>query len=138
MADTGNQATLALATTGAVGNIRNIGELAAELAKLEDSHLGTSDQKTFMPDDLEDPGEFEVEVEFEAHLALPARGVVETITVTFPQRVGDTAAANLAGTGFIRRVATPQLINGQIQVMKILIAMNGKTGPTFTVATTTT
>lgn len=130
--DTGNSATFALATTGAIGNIRNIGEVAAELGKIETSHLGTVGQKTYIPDDLEEPGEVEVEVEFATGINLPGRGVVETCTITYPLRTGESTAANHAGTGFISRVSTPTLQNGQLQVMKLRFSFNGDTGPTFT------
>lgn len=133
-ADTGNGATLTLATTGAVGNIRNIGEVAEELGKLETSHLGTTGFKTYMPDDLTDPGEFEIEVEVDTEVAKPACGVVETATITYPLRTGEATAANHAGTGFIRRVTLTPLANSTIQIMKLLFAFDGETGPAFTPA----
>jgi len=136
MADTGNGATLALATTGAIGNIRNIGEVARELGKLEDSHLGTTSNKTYIPDDLAEPGEIEVEVEFDASIELPGVGTVETVTITYPIITDGNTAANHAGTGFLTRVPTPLLANGQLQVVRVKIAFDGKTGPTFTAETT--
>lgn len=138
-ADTGNGATIALSTTGAVGNIRNIGEIATELGKLEVSHLGTLVNKEYIPDDLEEPGQVELEVEFDGTKSLPARGVVETATITYPQPDGFYSPVH-AGTGFITKVSTPQLANGSVQISKITFAFDGKTGPTFTagVSTTTT
>jgi hypothetical protein len=135
MSDTGNGATLVLSVTGAVGNIRNIGEIAEELGKLEDSHLGTVDKKTYIPDDLAEPGEVEFEVEFNANTALPSTGVIETCTITYPVRPSGATAASHAGTGFLTRVPTPQLANGQIQVTRMRFAFNGKTGPAFTAGT---
>jgi len=134
--DTGNGATLALGTTGAVGNVRNIGEIAKELGKIETSHLGTTGQKTYIPDDLEEPGEVEFEVEWTTTTTLPSTGVVETLTITYPKRTGEATAANHAGTGFITKVSTPQLVNGTLQVAKITFAFDGDTGPTYTKATT--
>jgi len=136
-ADTGNGASLALGTTGAIGNIRNIGQIASELGKLEDSHLGTTGNKTYIPDDLAEPGEMEVEVEFDRITAgLPTVGTVETATITYPIYTAGNTAANHAGTGFISRVTTPRLANGEIQVMNIRFSFDGKTGPTFTKETT--
>jgi hypothetical protein len=135
MADTGNGATLALSVTGSVGNIRNIGEIAEELGKLEDSHLATTDKKTYIPDDLAEPGEVEFEVEFDANISLPSTGVVETCTITYPVKPTGATAASHVGTGFLTRVPTPQLANGQIQVARMRFAFDGKTGPAFTAGT---
>ena len=132
MADTGNGATLALSVTGSVGNIRNIGEIAEELGKLEDSHLGTVDRKTYIPDDLSEPGEVEFEVEFDAAISLPTVGVVETCTITYPVKPGGATAASHAGTGFLTRVTSRQLANGQIHVSRMRFAFNGITGRAFT------
>ena len=129
-ATTGNQATIALGTTGAVGNVRNVSELAMELGKLESSHLGTEDYKTFIPDDLTDPGEVEFEVEFDGSIDLPPCGIVETCTITYPT-INEGAAASHAGTGFLTRVGLPQLANGQIQVSRLRFAFDGETGPAF-------
>ncbi len=129
-ATTGNSATIALSDTGAVGNIRNIGEIAQELGKLESSHLETEDFKTYIPDDLTEPGEVEFEVEFDGSIDLPPCGVVETCTITYPT-IGEGAAASHAGTGFLTRVSLPQLANGQIQVARLRFAFDGETGPAF-------
>jgi len=134
-ADTGNSATLVLGTTGAVGNVRSIGEISQDLEKLETSYLATSTFKTYMPSDLAEPGEVEFEVEFDTSIDLPACGVVETITITYPMRTGETVAANHAGTGFILKVTMPSLENGAIQVAKVLVAFDGETGPAFTKST---
>lgn len=137
MPDTGNGATIILSSTGAVGNIRNIGELAQELGKLETSHLGTTGRKTYMPDDLSEPGEIELEVEFDTSKELPALGAIETMTVTYPLRSGEAYPANHAGSGFVSRVATPQLANSTIQVAKIRFTFDGITGPTFSKSSST-
>lgn len=138
MADTGNGATLTLSATGAVGNIRNLGEIAKELGKLEISHLGTVGNKRYMPDDLAEPGTLEIEVEFDPSAALPAVGAVETATVTYPAPAGVAYPANHAGSGFLTKVSTPQLANGTVQVGKLTFSFDGNTGPTFTKSSAST
>lgn len=133
---TGNGTTITFGTTGLAANVYSIGEFSHELAALDTSHLGTTGFMTNMPDDLESPGEFEIEIEFDTEEDIPARGTVETITITYPQRTGETAAANHAGTGYIRRWTNTELKNGQVQRAKVLVAWDGETGPTFTAATT--
>jgi len=131
MALTGNTGTIAFGTSAIVLSWTKIGEWQTTRAKLETSHLGTTVFKTFMPDDLADPGEVEVEALFDPTKALGSIGAAaETITITYPKTAG--TAANLAGTGFITALGLPELVNGSVSKRKIKIAFNGGTGPTFT------
>jgi hypothetical protein len=127
-AKTGAGATLALSVTGAVGNIRRIGGAAMELGKLEASHLGTTGHKIFIPDDLIDPGNLEIEAEFDKAAGIPSQGVLETATVTFG------GGGTLAGSGFIGRVQAPECALSTIQVLNIRFEFNGLTPPTFSAA----
>jgi len=136
--DTGNAATLALATTGAIGNIRSIDGVEFDLAKVEDSHLGTTTFKGYIPGDLSEPGELNAEVEFDSQVAIPSRGTVETATVTLPTRANESSPATLVGTGFLTKAGFPSLANDELQVVNVTFAFDGKTGPTYTVSTTTT
>ena len=131
MALTGNTGTIVFGTSAIVLQWTKIGEWQATRAKLETSTLATTVFKTFMADDLADPGEIEVEALFDATKALGSIGAVaETITITYPKTAG--TAANLAGTGFITMLSLPELVNGSVSRRKIKIAYNGATGPTFT------
>ena len=131
MALTGNTGTIAFGTSAIVLSWTKIGEWQATRGKLGTSHLGTTVFKTFMADDLADPGEIEVEALFDPTKALGSIGAAaETITITFPKTAG--TAANLAGTGFITMVSTPELVNGSVSKQKVKVAFNGGTGPSFT------
>jgi len=133
MADTGNGATLTLSSTGSVGDIRQMTLPEFVLEKIEDSHLGTTNFKTYIPSDLEDPGEFTAEIIFDSGSAVPARGTVETATVTFPiANTSNTNAATLAGTGFLTTYKIPDLANGELQVASLTFAFDGQTEPAFT------
>lgn len=134
MADTGNGTTISFATTGFTGNIHVVGETEQELGKLEDSHLQTETHKTYVPDDLSEPGEFDVEYEWQGQSPPPSKGTVETITITYPVPPGLSNGATLAGSGFIRKRTFPKMQNGQLQMGKLTIAWDGKTGPAYTPA----
>ena len=134
-ADTGNQATISFATTGFTGRFHMIGSTEQEIADLEDSHLGTTDFKTYFPSDLAEPGEFEIEFEWQGDDTPPALGTIETITVTHPVPPGMSNGAVHAGTGYVKKVAYPELRNGAIQVGKATVRWDGKTGPAYTPAT---
>lgn len=134
MADTGQTATLTFGTTGYTANRRMIGGSTFSRPKISKTHLGTADFEEYFPGDLDEPGEFEVEFEFDPGVsgAIPGRGTVETVTVTYPIKTGQSAGGTLAGTGFIMEVQTPELRTNTLMVQKAKIAWDGGTGPTFT------
>lgn len=131
--DTGHDSTLTL-SGGFTAKWRKIGAVEQELEKVEDTVLDST-SKEYLPGDVAEPGEFEVEAAFSMGQALPALGSVQTITITAPLKTGQATAANLAGTGFLRkRTAMPELATNTLQVEKLTIAFDGKTGPAFTPA----
>jgi hypothetical protein len=136
MADTGNSATISFGTSTFTANYHSIGGLEETLDKIEDSHLGTSTRKTYIPGDLAEPGEIACEFEYDPDDQPPIGSAPETITITYPKPSGASAGATLAGTGFIISRKTPDLKNNELMVGEFTIAFDGKTGPTFTAATT--
>jgi len=134
MADTGNSATIAFGTSSFVANIYSIGGTSQTREALEDSHLGTTNQKTYIPTDLYEPGEFEIEFEWDQSFSVfpPIDGAPETITVTFPLKSGEGTAATLAGSGFITEVSGPDVENGSIMRGTATIKWDGKTEVAYT------
>lgn len=132
MADTGNTATFALGTTSFSVSIERINGGEKTLESIEDSHLGTTGNKTFFPSDLIDDGEIQCEFQYASDVSEPTLGVVETGTLTWPTLAGDAAGATLAGTGFLTNFRRPTLENGQKQMGSFTFKWDGKTGPTFT------
>lgn len=134
--DTGHGATVTFGTTAWTGKLRGIPTgLTKTLQVVNISHLATTGQQETMPGDLEELGEIDCDVLFEAVTGLPVTGTVETITITFPlQASGATTAANLAGTAFITMIGYPALQTNGEMLGKIKIKYDGNTGPTFTAA----
>lgn len=134
MADTGNTATLTLATTGFSGSIIELGGSEETRAALEDSHLGTTTRKTFVPDDLIDSGEFTgryyTDGAVSSHPSLTA--VPETATITYPLKTGQSVSATLAGSGFFTRKKHADIKNGELMVGEFIFKWDGRTGPTYT------
>lgn len=127
-ADTGHGATLTLATTGSVGNIRSISSPSFSRGKVDITHLGTTNFMEYVPEDLDDPGEISAEIVFDAETptSLPSRGTVETVTITFPIGAStNTTAATLSGTGFITEFKVPDLSTNEVQIANITIAFDG-------------
>ena len=135
MADTGNSATIVFATTGFVANFHLLGGAEHEIEVIEDSHLGTTTYKTYIPGDLDEPGEFDCEFEWQGDVSPPARGTAETITVTHPVPPTLSNGATHAGTGFIQKVKLPEMVNNELQMGSLTVKWDGKTGPTYTAAT---
>jgi hypothetical protein len=135
--DTGHGASITFGTTAWTGKIRGVPtNLAKTIPAVNISHLATSGQQETMPGDLEELGEVEIDVLFEAVTGIPtACGTVETITITFPlQASGATTAANIAGTGFITNLTFPPFQSNTEMLGKIRFKYDGNTGPTYTAA----
>lgn len=134
MPKTGNTGTISLGTSVLQFSFTKIGEYQQTRGKLEASHLGTSGFKEYIPDDLSDPGEIEVEGLFDASKDLESiSAVAETITITYPKEDSGNNAATLVGTGFIIMVGLPELVNGAVSKQKVKVAFDGDgTPPAFT------
>lgn len=133
---TGHGASITFGTTAFTGAITSIGGNTNAIEDIEDFDLSTTTRKTFRPSDLIDPGEFTVTFFVDSEDAYPAPGTAETITITYKQQPGETtSAANLAGTGYIKSVTTAQHATGEMMTGELVVKWDGKTGPTFTVAT---
>lgn len=134
-ADTGQTATAVL-SAGVLGSARrSIGELTQEIEKIEDSHLATTNYKTYIASDLCEPGETEIEVEWDINEEGPRPGAATlTLTISYPIEPGssNTTKATLAGTGFILRRVTPAIALGTLMIGRFVFAFDGKTGPTWT------
>lgn len=125
-AGTGNGATAVFTTSGFAGKYKQIGELSQKLKALEADHLGTEDQNESVPDDLFDPGEIEFEFYFRTIGALPALGTLDTLTVTFPLRAGEGAAAGYTGSGFLTERSLPKMVNSELMMAKLKFKFDGR------------
>ena len=136
--DTGHGATLTFGTSALAYQWTKIGAAMTDRGEVETTDLATTDYKTFMPGDLADPGEFDIEYMFDTESAQSAiSGLApETITVTFPLPTGGAVAARCTGTGFVKkRTLHPELATDTIQTGTLTIRWDGLTGPNFVVGT---
>jgi hypothetical protein len=127
-------------TTGNSGSISvhglslswtRIGEWQATRDKLAIDHLGSTGFRPYMPNDLAEPGEVEVEAYFKPDAALADIGAAAAeVIITYPKTGGNTAAT-LTGTAFLTMVGLPELVNGTVAKQKLRVAFNGVDGPTF-------
>jgi hypothetical protein len=130
---TGNSGTISLSSSAISMSFTKIGEWQTTRNKLEASHLGTVGLKEYVPDDLAEPGEVEVEGFFDPRNDLPnINAAAETITITYPKEATGATAATLAGSGFLTMLSRPELVNGTLSKAKFKVAFDGYTGPAFT------
>lgn len=141
MSDTGNQGTLTLATTGDIGAIVEMTLPDWTLEPVEDSHLGTTNFKTYIPGDLAEPGQIVATVIFDqkktnypaiASTTISTWSAPQTVTVTFPIKGTATAGATLAASGFVSGWTFPQMANNTLMTAQLTITLDGKTEPAFT------
>lgn len=136
LGDTGQGATATFGTSSlslAVTKIL-IGEISIDM--LDVSVLATTDYLEMIASDLKKTPEVTLDFVFVTSATAPVvGGAAETMTVTFPQRTGETAAATLVGTAQFTSFKLPDLQLGQIQAGQCKWKYNGDTGPTYTKAT---
>jgi hypothetical protein len=142
--DTGHGGTIAFSAgiTAFAVPFRKIGAVEHAIEKIETTNLGNAatdpadtPTKSYIPGDVIDPGEFEVEYAFDAEDDLPDIEKAGTITITAPLATGQATAANLAGSGFIMAcTAMPEAATNGLQIGKLKCRFDGKTGPALTVA----
>lgn len=137
LGDTGNGATATFGTSSlslAITKIQ-IGEISIDMLGV--STLATTDYMEEVASDLKKAPEVTIDFVFSTSANAPAvGGAAETMTITFPQRTGETAAATLVGTAQFVGLKLPDLENGKIQTGQVKWKYNGDTGPTYTKATT--
>lgn len=136
--NTGHGATITFGTSSLTYNWRKISAVEQAGESVEDTLLSEKYFRSFLPGDVYEPGEFEIEYCWGSKTALPAMGTVETITLTLPLGTGEATAGDLEGDGFIMsRTAFPELTTNGLQQGKMKIAFAGTAGaaPTWTKAT---
>jgi hypothetical protein len=129
-------ASLTFGTSSGTWSIISIARYGAPIPVIDDTHLGTTNRREKIFGSLEDPQPFTVTVQAKPTQAFPAKGLVQTITVTSPLN-GATAAETLIGTGAVIDVRTAEFNSGteDIQTVEFEVQFDGKTGPARTLAT---
>lgn len=93
-------ATLAF-STGFFGEITSLSWSGQEREFFEGTHMGsTGGFKQFIPGNLADPGELEIECNLEAEKTPPITGAAETVTVTL-NSAGAGNTSTWAASGFL-------------------------------------
>ena len=99
--DIGTGASIAFGTSSFTANVMAINGNDISRAAIQTSHLGTTGNHTFMPGDLVDNGNIQLDIQFNPDEQPPIAGAAETITISFPLGAGGTNKATAAFTGFV-------------------------------------
>lgn len=100
MADITTGATVVFGTSAFSAELMSVGLPGVTRQSIDTTHMGTTVARTFIPSDLIDWGELEIEFAFDPDNEPPMDGVAETITITFPIPSGGIGGATIAGSGF--------------------------------------
>lgn len=138
------QGTTAVLTSGAiVGCVRSLTLPELTQDKIDASCLATEGFMKYIPGDLSDPGECQMEIIFDPTFDFTSGGTstdpdgiignVDTLTITFALGTPtNTVNAVLTGTGFITNYSLPDLSTNNLAVVNVTFAFDGDTGPAFT------
>ncbi len=83
--------------SGFFAEILDITGPSMERPAIDTTHMGTTNARTFVPGDLYDGGELQVELAFAPGTFPPIGQAASAFTITFP----DSAASEWSGTGFL-------------------------------------
>lgn len=102
MADTGLGATVVFTTTSTwAPQYISIVQDGFDRADLESTHLGTTVNKTFLPEELPDSGGFTATFFHDGDTQPPYNGAPETITITDPLQGAWSTGPKIAGSGYV-------------------------------------
>jgi len=132
---TGQGTTAVLTTNAITGCVRSLTLPELTQDKIDASCLDTTGFMKYIPGDLTDPGECQLEIIFDPTFDFDAIvGVVDTLTISVAiSDPTNTTNATLIGTGFITNYSLPDLSTNNLAVVNVTFAFDGDTGPAFTV-----
>lgn len=132
--DTGHGASITLGTTAGTWKCRKIEPGTKSLPTVDTTYLATANMRTKMVGDLYDWTKPKVTILVQGTQGLPALGVAETITITFPIPSSGTVGATLIGTGILTDVTWPSLETNTLQEGTLEWTWDGATPPAYTAA----
>ncbi len=121
----GTGATLAFTTNDYAVRIKGVEWSGYSRPALETTYLASSEGREYIPGDLYEPGQMDVEFDSDPNLldALKTHltsAATDTVTLTFDQETGETSACSVAVGGFIidhsLSVVTEEVVSGSFSI----------------------
>ncbi len=130
-------ASFTFSVSGGTWEYLNIGRLSAPIPVIDDTHLGTTVHRAKLPGDLSDPQIVTLVLQGKPGATWPAKGVLQTGTITGSKATSGGTAENWAGTGFVVDVRSPEFASDteNIQTIEVDWQYDGRTGPARTAGT---
>ncbi len=118
--DEGHGCSITFGTSAFTGVLLAVNGYNFSRPAIETSKMSTSTNHTFMPADLVDRGEIELEFEFDPSLTPPIASATETVTITFPVPSGLSTGATWAASAFMTNYAPAARIGERMQASATL------------------
>jgi len=147
--NTGNGAIATLVSQVIVVGIKKIAVGGKSIGTIDVTDITRTrgEAQLLIPEDIAEIDEVSIEGNWDSGVAMPTLGDVsadvsavagdgDTLTITWPLFGTQTVAAKLTGTGFFTKISFPDMENNTAQEGSLTWKFNGRTGPTYTVATT--
>lgn len=126
MADTGLGTTIVFTTTSTwAPQYIEITPDPLSRGKLETTHLGTTVNKTYTPEELAEAGGFTATFFHDGDTQPPYGGAPETITVTDPLQAGWSTGPKVAGTGFVDSYTPGSKSVGSLMIASMHVSFGG-------------
>lgn len=124
MPDVGNGCTIAIA--GFTANVESIQMPFGTREAIDTSHLGTTGFRTFMPNDLVDPGEIQATFQYDGASGVPPiTATAATVTITVPAPPGNTNTNSYAVAAFITDAGAPEMTNDDLMRHTVTLKCTG-------------
>ena len=122
MADIGTGATVTFGTNAWAAQIISAKPSGIVRESFKTSHLGTTGGHTYIPGDLYEPGELEMEVLYNPTVRPTFTATAETITVVYPNGTG---TASLAASGFVTKFMPGDVTLEGLQMASATVKFSG-------------
>lgn len=131
---------ITLSVSAGTYDVISIPRYGAPIPVIDDTHLGSADSRVKCPGKLPDPQLMSgITLRSIGTVARPAKGTVQTLTITHALMAGFASAEIFAGTGFIVDVREPEFSSDTEarKTYEIDWQFDGKTPPARTLAVAT-
>lgn len=119
-------------SSGFVALVRSVRKRGPTREPIDTTHAAsTNGYATFIPSDIKDVGEIEVDMLFKPDTTPPITGSAETVTITYPVPSGLSNGATWAASGFLTSFESEAPYDG-VMTATAVIKLTG--APTITAA----
>lgn len=124
ISDEGTGVVMTFGTSAFAAFLASVDGPSMSRESIQTSHMGTTTNHTFMPADLVDRGEINLEFHFDPSLTPPIALAAETVTIRWPTPAGLTNGATWVGTAFMTNY-TPGAQIGELMTASATLKVSG-------------